>query len=333
MNNNQSDKPDRAPGSLADMVAAAPALAPTGNWSGQTWRTIAVVAALFAAAHAWQFFLLFNRWRSDPNWSHGFMIPLFSLYLLYTRREELLAARPKACGWGLALVILAIVGELAAFFLFYTIGRDWIVQLSMVLLMLGLVLYLAGPRIALLAWVPVVFLAFSLPLPDQLYTRMALPLQNLAANVAGGALPLMGVEVTSSASKLMVTSVSGNTYPLMVAEACSGMRSLMAFLALSVAIAYLENRPVWQRVVLVTAAVPVAVFCNFIRVMITCGAFVLDKTQWGTGFLHEFTGMLMLIPAFVLLWLLGRLLRINLFVEVEEDDPADPDKPSQGLTV
>jgi len=115
-----------------------------------------------------------------------------------------------------------------------------------------------------------------------------------------------------------------------VAEACSGMRLLMAFFALGVATAYLEMRPIWQRIVLVTAALPIAVLCNVLRVTITCSMYYIDQPELGQGVLHNFAGMLMLIPAFGMLWVLGWLLnRLFVDVEEEEDDQAEM-TPSAG---
>ena len=125
------------------------------------------------------------------------------------------------------------------------------------------------------------------------------------------------------ASTLHVTSWSGEVHPLRVAEACSGVRSLMAYLALGMAWAYLENRPVWQRVILVLCAVPIAIVTNVLRVTITSTMYVLDMPELGSKFMHEFTGMLMLLPALLLFWALSKLLQ-GLFVEVEEDEDTEP---------
>jgi exosortase len=137
----------------------------------------------------------------------------------------------------------------------------------------------------------------------------------------------MGVEITRKASNLQLTSVAGKVCDLTVAEACSGMRLLMAFFALGVATAYLGVRPLWQRLTMVVAAIPIAVVCNVLRVAITGWMFYIDRPEWGKGILHTATGMLMLIPAFLLLWILGLLLEAvrwlgnRLFVEEPEAEP------------
>ena len=103
----------------------------------------------------------------------------------------------------------------------------------------------------------------------------------------------------------------------------------MAFMALGVAWAYLEYRPVWQRVVLVASAVPIVLLCNVLRVATTCLMYVLDQPELGKDFMHEFVGLLMLIPAAGMLWVLSRLLKAFF---VEETDEAEADGPPAEAT-
>jgi exosortase/archaeosortase family protein len=99
------------------------------------------------------------------------------------------------------------------------------------------------------------------------------------------------------------------------------MRSLMAYVALGVAWAYLEHRPLWHRTILVAATVPIAVFINIVRVTITCTMYVADRPELGQDFMHGLVGMAMLVPALLLLWALNWLLN-NLFIEEEEPPPS-----------
>ena len=104
---------------------------------------------------------------------------------------------------------------------------------------------------------------------------------------------------------------------LNVAEACSGMRLLMAFVALGVAMAYLHWRPVWQRLVLLVSTIPIAIFCNFVRVTITGFIYILGNPQYAKGVYHDMLGMLMLPLAFALYGGLAWLMS-NLFVDEDE---------------
>jgi len=312
----QADAARRAgTGRLADLVGEPQAPSFRENFPVVTRVKVVVLAGLFVAFNAWQFPALYRGWL-DPNWSHGFVIPLFSLFLIYNRWHEILRARRRVCLWGLPLVILGILLTILGFFPL----RQWTVsQYSMVVLMFGLVLYLAGPQMARLLWLPIFFLLFAMPIPDMIYTRIATPLQEIAAAGSTAVLGMCGVTIHRTASTIDLVSISGVDRQLSVIEACAGLRLLMAFVALAVATAYLTDRPIWQRVVLVAAGIPIAVLCNVLRVTITATMFVFDRPELGQDFMHNFTGMLMLVPAGVLLWLLGMLLR-SLFVEVEEDE-------------
>jgi exosortase len=107
---------------------------------------------------------------------------------------------------------------------------------------------------------------------------------------------------------------------LNVADACSGMRLLMAFLALGVAMAYLHDRPIWQRLVLLVSTVPIAVFCNIVRVTITGFIYVLIAPEYAQGIYHDALGFAMLPLAFGLYSLLGWVME-NLFIEEEALEP------------
>jgi exosortase len=304
--------------SLAEMVAVLPRPSFAQSFPPATLLKIATLAVLVCAVNYWQFPVLVGIWLSDPNWTHGFLIPLFSAYLIYSRRDELLAAKRRTCLLGLPVMLLALVFIILGF---HPIGTYWISHVNMTLLLFGLVLYLAGPEVIRVTWLPIFYLALAMPIPDLLYSRVAVPLQELAAQGATILLQLFGVEMDATASSLQIRGLSGHEYGLTVAEACSGMRSLMAYVALGVAWAYLEYRPLWHRVILVAATVPIAVFINVVRVTITCTMYVVDRPELGEDFMHSVVGMMMLVPAMLLFWLLNWLLS-SLFVE--EDEPQQP---------
>jgi exosortase len=315
-NSVNSASPPKAP-SLADRIDPSAGGGPGRGLSTPTLVKIAVLAGLLAAINYRHFPDLYNKWR-EPNWSHSFLIPIFSLLLLYMRRSELAAVGRRTCSWGLAMVIAGTVFQVLSIFP----GQNWwLYELNMIVVLLGLVLYLGGPQVFRLTWLPIAYLAFAMPMPDSLYGSIALPLQNFAAKSSCLLLRAFGAQIENAASSLTVTSVTGLQYKLGVVEACSGVRSLMAYLALCVAWAYLEDRPLWQRAVLVLSAVPIAILCNVLRVATTCEMYVLDKPALGQDFMHTFTGLLVMIPALGMLWLVSKLLR-SLFVE--EDEGEDP---------
>jgi exosortase len=291
--------------------AAAPALPPAA------WVKIAVLGALFALLNRWQFSILAEKY-TDANWSHGYIIPLFSLYLLYVRRDMILAAPRKASLGGLAIFLGGLVGMALGVF---PISNNWFSQICMVGALFGLVAWLAGWKVMRVVWMPVAYLILAMPLPDAVYEKIALPLQGLAASTAGQLLKLFGVNITVDALHMEIWSISGQKHELTVAEACSGIRSMMAFVALAVAWAYITDRPWWHRLVLVLAGFPVLIACNILRVSLTGTMFVIDQPGLGQDAMHELMGMILLIPALLLLMLLSKFLS-SLFIEVEEEEPS-----------
>ena len=317
------DTGEASKGSLAELVAETPALTFSQSFPLETCARILLLAGLMVWLNFWQLRIMARTWIDDPNWSHGFLIPLFSIYFLYSRRNELCLARRRICFWGLALTLFGIFFTIAGVYVYQAFWRGyWFSHVGIILTIMGLVLYLGGPRVLKVVWLPIVFLIFAMPLPGTTYGQIALPLQNLAAMASGAVLKLSGVDIVVKASELTLVSVSGVTRHLTVAEACSGVRLLVAFMALGVAMAYLDDKPIWQRVTLVLMGVPIAVTCNVLRVVITSTAYVQDKPEFGTDFMHSFTGMLMLIPALLMLWGLNWLLQ-GLFVADDDDDEQD----------
>ncbi len=323
---NGHDTGKASEGSLAEMVAETPALTFGQSFPPETCARIAILAGLLVWLNFWQLRIMVRTWMDNPNWSHGFLIPLFSIYFLYSRRDELFMAKRRTCFWGLGLMLAGILIVMGGVYTYQTIYRSyWPSHLGIIPVIMGLVLYLAGPRVLRVAWVPIAFLVFAMPLAGTTYEQIALPLQNLAAMASGAVLKLCGVDIVVKASELTLVSVSGVTRHLTVAEACSGVRMLVAFMALGVAMAYLDDKPIWQRVTLVLMGVPIAVACNVLRVVITSTAYVQDKPEFGKDFMHSFTGMLMLIPALLMLWGLSWLLQ-SLFVADEEEEKDGYDK-------
>jgi len=303
------------------MIGEAPATPTDQAFSRSALIKIAVIALLFCGLNFWQFRRLIALWRIDPNWSHGFLIPLFSLYLIYTRWDQLKAAKPRICIWGLPIFLLSLV---ALIYSYYPLGTYWFCQLSMILLLLGVVLYLAGPDVLRITWVPIVYLVLAIPIPDILYQNIATPLQELAAQSTTIILKLCNVTIDVKGSSLNIVSLSGKVHPLQVVEACSGVRSLMAFVALSAAMAYIDDRSVTQRLVLIFSSLPITVLCNILRVTATATMFVIDQPELGKDFMHTFMGMALLVPALLMLMGLSWLMN-HLFVDDddEDDDTAD----------
>lgn len=301
------------PASLADMVSVPEGASFRLSFPPSTLVKVLVLGGLVLGMNWRQFPMMVREWIDDPNWSHGFLIPLFSVYLLYSRRHELLSARRRTCLWGLPLLILACVFQILG----YWVHNPWSCQVGMTVLLFGLVLYLGGGELAKVTWLPIFFLVFAMPIPEIVYREIAYPLQKLAAHGSAAILKVFGVMIRATESSLQIISRSGKLYTPTVADACSGMRLLMAFLALGVAMAYLHDRPGWQRAVLLLSTVPIAIFCNMVRVTVTGFLYVLVDPRFTQGIYHDLLGLAMLPLAFGLYGLLAWFMA-SLFVEEGE---------------
>lgn len=211
--------------------------------------------------------------------------------------------------WGLGTLIFGI------FITAYGIWpgqNDYLKDLGMVFALFGLVLYLCGWNVMKVAWFPIVFLVCGIPWPGLVYSWVASPLQQLAAWVAVHFLQITGVDASLSGTKIFMLDKTGNWHGLNVAEACAGMRSLMTFITVGAAVAFLSDRPLWQKIFMTFAAIPIAVFCNVMRVSVQADMDHYISQQLSQGFAHATTGwVILVIPGFLLIlgtgWFLDQL--------------------------
>ncbi len=280
-----------------------------------------------------------HLWVTDPNWSHGFLIPLFSLYFVNRKKAEILGLEhvqdplaellrggwPKRLSPGQTrpnyLGLFFLLGTLA-FYVFNVVspaGYAYFRPLSMIAATGAVVLFLGGWRLIRYTWLSILFLLFAIPLPRRYYVGLTTPMRHLSAEVAAALLNMVnGLEATASGVIIEVVYKGQRLEPALdVAEACSGMRLLMAFLALGVAMAYLHYRPPWQRAILLLSTVPIAILCNVVRVTATGFLYVLAGQKYTQGIYHDMLGLAMLPLAFGLYGLLAWFMS-SLFIE--EDD-------------
>lgn len=263
---------------------------------------------------------LIYKWSNDANWSHGWLIPVFSLYFLHLRRNEIAAAPRKTNYLGL-LILLASLAIYLAYLVVWP--RTYPRAAAMVPAILGVTLLLGGWSLTRIVWFPIAFLLLAVPLPDGLYFQLTWPLRQAASFLATVLLPVIpGVETELGGRTVIDFYYHGRKGSLNVAEACSGMRLIMAFVTLGVAMAYLGDRQVWQRAVLVVCCVPIAIGCNSLRVFITGVLVITDHGEWARGTPHALLGIAMLPIALGMFALVGYVLN-HLFVEEPESSEAE----------
>jgi exosortase len=240
---------------------------------------------------------LFVAWRTDDNYSHGFLIVPIALYLAWERRDKFFAAlgRPSATG---LVVVLGSLLVLAA----GVLGSElFLTRISILGMLAGIVLFLFGwARLRVLAF-PLAFLLLMIPLPAIVFNQIAFPLQLLASRTGEFVLGSVDIPVLREGNVLVLANTS-----LEVAEACSGIRSLVSLLTLGIVFGYFADSRWWVRTLVALATIPVAIVANGARVAGTGIAAHRFGPAAAEGFFHEFSGWVVFIVAFLMLLLVQR---------------------------
>jgi len=242
---------------------------------------------------------LVAQWWHDPNFSHGFFVPLFSALVLWQERRRL-AQLPLQPSWaGLGIMILAllifVVGQMGA--------ELFLARFSMLILLVGLIVLFMGWNFLRALSFPLAFLVLMIPIPTIVFNQITFPLQLLASRLAAGVLPVLGVPVLREGNVIYLPNM-----PLEVADACSGIRSLMSLGTLAVIYGYLMDRRIILRVVLAVASVPIAVVANSLRIVGTGLIVQYWDSEKAEGFFHAGWGWIIFVICLVSLFLLHRLL-------------------------
>ena len=272
--------------------------------TGKLW--IGIIGLLMIGFHWHVIRNMVRHALNDPNWSHILVIPFISIYFIHLNRHRIMATPRRVCFWGLPFIMLGLGGYVLGI---YPIKNDMAMGYSMILTAFGICLLMLGPKMMRILWFPIVFLVFGIKISPAIWSIIAGKMQVFAAQGSFLILDLTSslsgvyVELKGSTLHLDYGQVGGPT-PMNVAEACGGMRMLMAFLALGVALAFLFPRTWWQRAIMVALAAPIAIFVNALRVAVLGWVHLIDK-ELAQGQSHIFIGMLMLIPAAGLLMLVG----------------------------
>jgi len=269
-------------------------------------RRAALSFALFAGAATLVFgpilYYMVLHWNAVEDYSHGFLVAPLAGFFAWERRRDLQRAAIEPSWWG--LLPLAI-GTAAL-----TVGRLGTELTSMrsayILTLMGLVLLILGRRAFQILLFPLAFLFLMVPLPQSLVNVVAFPLQLTAADWAVQLLYLLNIPALREGNIIHLPNTQ-----LFVAEACSGLRSLMALITLAIVFAYFFRKSWLQRVVIVVSAVPIAIVINAGRVAATGILTYRFGQKAAEGVIHEMQGMITFGGAFLLLlaeaWLLSRL--------------------------
>jgi exosortase len=268
------------------------------NWG--IW--VGILSALFLVLYGPILGALILDWWHDPNYGHGFLVPVFAGYVLWKQRARLFEIPLKPSNFGLVFMLGAIgllmVGSLGA--------ELFTSRFSMLFLLGGIVLFLAGWKMLRAVSFSLGFLILMIPIPVLIFNEIAFPLQLLASRFATFWLQLVNVPVLREGNVIILPN-----YTLEIVDACSGIRSLMTLITLAVAYGYLVENRRWARYLLVLLMIPIAIVSNAIRIMGTGILTYHFGPAAAEGFFHEFSGWVIFVAAMILMfachWVLRKL--------------------------
>lgn len=222
-----------------------------------------------------------HRWIKQEEYGHGFFIPLITGWMLWKRKEAIVDSIGSASWFGLVLVGIGVVGlllgELTAIFV--------LIQLGFIISLMGLTLSFGGISLLRVAFLPILFLVFAIPLPYFVESKLTAGMQLMSSQIGVSFLRAVGLSVYLEGNVIDL-----GEYKLQVVEACSGLRYLYPLLSISFLVGYMYRTYLWQRGVIFLSAVPVTILMNSMRIALV-GLLV---ERWGNGmadgFLHYFEG-------------------------------------------
>lgn len=244
---------------------------------------------------------LVQDWWNDDNYSHGFLVPLVSGYLIWSVRKDLAKVPVQPSKAGLATIVFGM-----AMFIAGTAAAEYFTaRLSMVISLFGMAWYFYGTAIVRRIWFAFFFLCFMIPIPYVIYYAVSVPLQLFATKVTVAILNVVGMGIVRQGN---IIHVAGGI-SLEVADACSGIRSLVSLLALGALFAWWSQKKLLAQVLLFASTIPIAVFANVIRVLLTtflAATFLPEVTDEP---FHSLMGMLVFVISFICLFIVGAILR------------------------
>jgi exosortase len=260
---------------------------------------IALAALSFAVLFHQVIYEMVLDWYSNENYSHGFLIPFISGYLIWQDRRRLSGLPIKPHNSGFFMLVFSCL-----FFMAANIGAElFTTRLSLLMILFSSAVFLAGWPMARALSCPIGYLIFMIPLPAIIWNKIAFPLKLFATHMAVCAISAANIPVFGEGNIIHLANTT-----LQVVDACSGLRSLTSLLALSAAFALITNHSKVKKVVLFLSAVPIAILLNIVRLFMTAVLASRFGPQVAQGFLHELSGLLVFSLALVLTYLVHLLL-------------------------
>jgi exosortase len=255
---------------------------------------------------------LSRLWTHDPKYSHGYLVPIFALFLFWYQGRLSPESAITPSWWGIPLLLSGLLVRWIGTYLYFPA----LTGLSLLPLIAGVVVCVGGGTMLANRWASVAFLAFMLPLPYRLETALARPLQSLATETSAYVLQTLGFAAYTEGNIICLRDQRVN-----VAEACNGLSMIMMFIAISAAVVLLSRRPSIERAIILFSAIPIALVCNIARIAASALMYVHfgrtlgecipftnsiafpGRAPLGALDLHDLNGYLMMPLALALLWI------------------------------
>ena len=267
-----------------------------------TWFAALLLSTLVMIMYVSVLSSLARQWWDDPNYSHGVFVPLFAAYVLWSERARLRALPFRPNNFGLVIMLFAI-----GLLLLGTLGAErFTARFSLMILISGIVVFLAGNQVLRSIAFPIGYLIFMIPLPAMIYYQLTFPLQLWASRLGATGLVALGIHTVREGNLLYLPNCT-----LSVVEACSGIRSLLSLLAATVAYGYLTEPTIWKRTALAIGSIPIAIVTNGLRLVATGVLSYFFGPTVDSGLVHLALGLGFFALAFVSILLLHKLLGLR----------------------
>lgn len=274
------------------------------GWSLQAvhfaWGSVCI-GVLIAAIYYHVLAKLVLDWWEIPDFSHGFLVPFFAAYLVWSKKDALRSTKIVPSWSGIGIVILGLLVLLLGVY-----GAElFLSRVSLVILLAGLVLCFGGWGLLKELRFPLLVLLLAIPIPSIIFNQITLPLQTLASKLASALLPIFGVPVLREGNVIELPVMK-----LEVAEACSGIRSLVSLFTLSIFYGYFLEKSPLRRTILALVSIPIAIAANALRILGTGLCVQYWDPDKALGFFHEFSGWVMFLVSLGCLFVVHRIMHL-----------------------
>jgi len=269
------------------------------NFMNKHFKQI-LVGVIFILAYVPTFIWMWDRWFArDSYYSHGILIPFVTIYFIWQKREELALIEKAKSVWGLPLIIIGMMMHM-----FASLMRVYFISgFSMLIVLIGLILFFYGIAVFRKILFPVLFLVFMIPVPLVIITNISFKMKIFAAEIATTVLNNSGIPAIREGSVIRMRHAQ-----VIVDDVCSGLRSLISLMALGSIFAYWMRSVMIKRCILFLTAIPIAIITNVFRVIFLSSVAEIWGVQYAAGILHNVSGFLVFAFAFVLLYVMVRIL-------------------------